>query len=176
MSVSSRLTALFSTIKAVFEELKQIDTDKGPLFIDGPIEPGSPAFLEPGVPASGSYIYDNNTILIEDGVIKSIEPIEVTGEPAPAAPAAPDSLACAKKECTEAEPAEPAEPTLEEPSADEALQAKVEDILNRVIVLESRLAEIEGRPIDKRPDEFASVKPSRPLGINVDALKDAFNL
>lgn len=171
-NISNRLSALFSAVKAVFAELKEIATDKGPIFIDGPIEPGSSAFLEPGVPASGSYIYDNKTILIEDGVIKSIESIEVTGEPAPAAPTTPDSLACDKKECTEAEPA--AEPNPASSIPDEIAQ-KIEDLTNRIIVLESRINEIEGAPKDKRPDEFSAVVPESRNEINVDALKAAFN-
>lgn len=177
MSVQSRIEALFSGIKSLFEDMKALSTNQGVLYYEDDLSVGSVLFVAPGEKApQGDYITDSNLIVVdENGVV-----VEIKDKPIEAAPVAePADLACINpsqkpQSLSELNPSQvPHEVKLEDiTDAIAPILSTIEELTSRVIALESRLNEISGQPSS---EDFTKsrISTNSTSGIDVNVLKDA---
>lgn len=166
----NKLTALFSTIKSIFEEFKVLNTDKGPLYYEDELQVGTILYTDSGVAADGEYQVDSTIYVVAGGAIVEVKEAEpAQKEPNPEPPM--EELGCGKTKCADEIP----EPTQKEPNPEpqvpseskEQEQDPIEEINNAIFVLkdqiaalenrltsiESRITDIEGTPATPTPHE-----------------------
>lgn len=170
----NKLTALFSTIKSIFEEFKVLNTDKGPLYYEDELQVGTILYTDSGVAADGEYQVDSTIYVVAGGAIVEIKEAEpAQEEPKPQEVPAPEELGRGKTDCaeeTQEEPKPEPEPQVPspEPKKDEeeepdpieeiknaifALKDQIATLENRITSIESRITDIEGTPATPTPHE-----------------------
>lgn len=166
---TTKFAALTATIKALFEELKTINSDPVLYYEGDEAVVGTPVFTSEGPAPDGEYIAEGIKYVVAEGVITAIEEMPKE-EPKAEEPVAED-MACSKKKMEEAVPAE--EHTPEEPKAEEpveyakkvevdALYVALDELKAMIGELRGELEKIKGAPAADMPEgpkqDFSSLE------------------
>jgi hypothetical protein len=132
-SHKNNMNKLFKMAKAILK-LAEIATDKETLIIEGEIEVGKPVFIEteegPVEANDGEYTLEDGTVLvITEGVIAEIKPVEAPEEEKPA-----EEMEEETPEAPENEP----DPRIAE------LEAEIEALKKEIEEKDAKIAELEG--------------------------------
>lgn len=180
MKISKKVVVALKSILSV--SLGKANTDKGEIVFDGDVlEVGAEVFKmdenDEAVPVEdGEYILDDErTVVVADGKVTEIKEKEVeeTATEEEVAEQAVEEVEQAAEEEPEAEPADEPDEVTEEPTEDDrrfaAIAETINEIVNAIAALESRLVEVEGKlakveapaadPIEK--EEVEQAKMSR---------------
>lgn len=157
MKDNSKMSQLFSKVRALFAEMQSVQSDKGELYFDGELAVDTEVFLKTGedfIPApTGEYLVENTVYKVTDGVVIEAEKTEapVANIPEPA-PANTEELACGKDKLEEKVPAVEAGTVVEpvmapEPNPDYVTRAEFDELQERVAALEA-IAKPTTIPVD----------------------------
>lgn len=80
--LNSKIKALFTAAKALFDEMNAALSDKGTVYWENDLEVGTVLYTESGIAPSGDYAIMYNIYTVVDGVVTEIHPNN-TEEPAP---------------------------------------------------------------------------------------------
>ena len=164
-------------------EFNNLMTDKASLYWneDTDIQEGYEVFVDgegnEKIPApDGEYIAEDKVIVVENGIVKEIKPVEVPAEdPAPAAepemPVEPEPAQAAEEPAPVAEPEMPVEPAPVVVVEDDE-DMKIKELEDRIAKLEADMAELVAKvaeiavapaaaPVE---DEFEAIKKKQKTG------------
>ena len=134
------MSKLKDSIKALLLQFSEVETDKGILTWeeDGEIMVGYAVYMDGEPAADGEYVAGENIIVVAEGKVAEIKPVETPAEdPAPAAE--PEPAQAAEEPAPVAEPEMPVEPTA--PVEDEK-DMKLKELEDRIAKLEADMAEL----------------------------------
>ncbi len=134
------MSKLKDSIKALLLQFSEVETDKGILTweADGEIMVGYAVYMDGEPAADGEYVAGENIIVVAEGKVAEIKPVEAPAEdPAPAAE--PEPAQAAEEPAPVAEPEMPVEPTA--PAEDEK-DMKIKELEDRIAKLEADMAEL----------------------------------
>ena len=134
------MSKLKDSIKALLLQFSEVETDKGILTWeeDGEIMVGYAVYMDGEPAADGEYVAGENIIVVAEGKVAEIKPVEAPAEdPAPAAE--PEPAQAAEEPAPVAEPEMPVEPTA--PVEDEK-DMKIKELEDRIVKLETDMAEL----------------------------------
>ena len=134
------MSKLKDSIKALLLQFSEVETDKGILTWeeDGEIMVGYAVYMDGEPAADGEYVAGENIIVVAEGKVTEIKPVEAPVEdPAPAAE--PEPAQAAEEPAPVAEPEMPVEPAA--PVEDEK-DMKIKELEDRIAKLEADMAEL----------------------------------
>ena len=135
------MSKLKDSIKALLLQFSEVETDKGILTWeeDGEIMVGYAVYMDGEPAADGEYVAGENVIVVAEGKVAEIKPVEAPAEdPKPEEPAEPAQAA--EEPAPVAEPEMPVEP---EPSpAEDEKDRKIKELEDRIAKLETDLADL----------------------------------
>ena len=141
------MSKLKDSIKALLLQFSEVETDKGILTWeeDGEIMVGYAVYMDGEPAADGEYVAGENIIVVTEGKVAEIKPVEAPVEdPAPAAepemPVEPEPAQAAEEPAPVAEPEMPVEPAPVVVVDDEDM--KIKELEDRIAKLEADLAEL----------------------------------
>lgn len=139
---STFMSKLKNSIKALLLQFSEIETDKGILTWeeDGEIMVGYAVYIDSEPAADGEYVAGENVIVVAEGKVTEIKPVEMpTEDPKPEEPVEPAQAAEEPAPAAEPEmPVEPAPVVVVEDDED----MKIKELEDRVAKLESDLADL----------------------------------
>ena len=134
------MSKLKDSIKALLLQFSEVETDKGILTWeeDGEIMVGYAVYMDGEPAADGEYVAGENIIVVAEGKVAEIKPVEAPAEePAPAAE--PEPAQAAEEPAPVVEPEMPAEPAA--PAEDEK-DMKIKELEDRIAKLEADMIEL----------------------------------
>ena len=141
------MSKLKDSIKALLLQFSEVETDKGILTweADGEIMVGYAVYMDGEPAADGEYVAGENIIVVAEGKVAEIKPVETPAEdPAPAAepemPVEPEPAQAAEEPAPVAEPEMPAEPAPVVVVDDEDM--KIKELEDRIAKLEADMIEL----------------------------------
>ena len=141
------MSKLKDSIKALLLQFSEVETDKGILTweADGEIMVGYAVYMDGEPAADGEYVAGENIIVVAEGKVAEIKPVEAPAEdPAPAAepemPVEPEPAQAAEEPAPVAEPEMPVEPAPVVVVDDEDM--KLKELEDRIAKLEADMAEL----------------------------------
>ena len=134
------MSKLKDSIKALLLQFSEVETDKGILTWeeDGEIMVGYAVYMDGEPAADGEYVAGENIIVVAEGKVAEIKPVEAPVED-PAPVAEPEPAQAAEEPAPVAEPEMPVEPTA--PVEDEK-DMKLKELEDRIAKLEADMAEL----------------------------------
>ena len=133
------MSKLKDSIKALLLQFSEVETDKGILTweADGEIMVGYAVYMDGEPAADGEYVAGENIIVVAEGKVAEIKPVEAPAEdPAPATE--PEPAQAAEEPAPAAEPEMPVEPA---PAEDEK-DMKIKELEDRIAKLEADMTEL----------------------------------
>ena len=134
------MSKLKDSIKALLLQFSEVETDKGILTWeeDGEIMVGYAVYMDGEPAADGEYVAESIIVVVENGIVKEIKPVEAPAEePAPVAESEP--VQAAEEPAPVVEPEMPAEPAA--PAEDEK-DMKIKELEDRIAKLEADMIEL----------------------------------
>lgn len=145
---STFMSKLKDSIKALLLQFSEVETDKGILTWeeDGEIMVGYAVYMDGEPAADGEYVAGENIIVVAEGKVAEIKPVETPAEdPAPAAepemPVEPEPAQAAEEPAPVAEPEMPVEPAPVVVVEDDE-DMKIKELEDRIVKLETDLASL----------------------------------
>ena len=142
------MSKLKDSIKALLLQFSEVETDKGILTWeeDGEIMVGYAVYMDGEPAADGEYVAGENIIVVAEGKVAEIKPVEAPAEdPAPAAepemPVEPEPAQAAEEPAPVAEPEMPAEPAPVVVVEDDE-DMRIKELEDRIAKLEADMAEL----------------------------------
>ena len=142
------MSKLKDSIKALLLQFSEVETDKGILTweADGEIMVGYAVYMDGEPAADGEYVAEGIIVVVENGIVKEIKPVEAPAEdPAPAAepemPVEPEPAQAAEEPAPVAEPEMPVEPAPVVVVEDDE-DMRIKELEDRIAKLESDMAEL----------------------------------
>ena len=136
------MSKLKNSIKALLLQFSEIETDKGILTWeeDGEIMVGYAVYIDSEPAADGEYVAGENVIVVTEGKVTEIKPVEMpVEEPKPEEPVEPAQAAEEPAPVAEPEmPVEPAPVVVVEDDED----MKLRELEDRIVKLETDLADL----------------------------------
>ena len=136
------MSKLKDSIKALLLQFSEVETDKGILTWeeDGEIMVGYAVYMDGEPAADGEYVAGENIIVVAEGKVAEIKPVEAPAEE-PAPVAEPEPAQAAEEPAPVAEPEMPVEPEPVAPVEDEK-DMKIKELEDRIAKLEADMAEL----------------------------------
>ena len=142
------MSKLKDSIKALLLQFSEVETDKGILTWeeDGEIMVGYAVYMDGEPAADGEYVAGENIIVVTEGKVTEIKPVEAPAEdPAPAAepemPVEPEPAQAAEEPAPVAEPEMPVEPAPVVVVEDDE-DMKIKELEDRIAKLEADMTEL----------------------------------
>ena len=142
------MSKLKNSIKALLLQFSEVETDKGILTWeeDGEIMVGYAVYMDGEPAADGEYVAGENIIVVAEGKVAEIKPVETPAEdPAPAAepemPVEPEPAQAAEEPAPVAEPEMPVEPAPVVVVEDDE-DMRIRELEDRIAKLEADMAEL----------------------------------
>ena len=142
------MSKLKDSIKALLLQFSEVETDKGILTWeeDGEIMVGYAVYMDGEPAADGEYVAGENIIVVAEGKVAEIKPVETPAEdPAPAAepemPVEPEPAQAAEEPAPVAEPEMPVEPAPVVVVEDDE-DMRIKELEDRIAKLEADMAEL----------------------------------
>ena len=142
------MSKLKDSIKALLLQFSEVETDKGILTWeeDGEIMVGYAVYMDGEPAADGEYVAGENIIVVAEGKVAEIKPVETPAEdPAPAAepemPVEPEPAQAAEEPAPVAEPEMPVEPAPVVVVEDDE-DMRIRELEDRIAKLEADMAEL----------------------------------
>ena len=172
------MSKLKDSIKMLLLQFSEVETDKGILTWeeDGEIMVGYAVYMDGEPAADGEYVAGENIIVVAEGKVAEIKPVEAPAEdPAPAAepemPVEPEPAQAAEEPAPVAEPEMPVEPAPVVVVEDDE-DMKIRELEDRIAKLEADMAELVAKvaeiavapaaaPVE---DEFEAIKKKQKTG------------
>lgn len=193
--IKDKLNALFSAVKAVFAEMKKMETDRGDLFFEGDeLAVGIPIYNEYGPAGDGEYLSGGVKVIVKDGMVAEVVEVpkpEVESVEKVEVPVVEEEKKIRCEEVEEPKMDEPKEEVVEEPKEEpkmvtmEEYQEKIteledaikdaidsiNEVKNICTAIDSRVTDMEKQPECGLPkDEFKKVN-SNSIESGIEAIK-----